>query len=144
MAKKSNNKPTTVNNIESVNVKIDYDKLAEAIVNAQEKAEIKSESNDKVRSTIMFVSNIIIYATAYFFALYCTYVIWQIHIEGTFINYFAKGIIIIPLIALAIGMFFSLKEAYKDTLKNAKIHFNTNISLVALFVAILAILKEIL
>ena len=34
MAKKKNN-PTVVNNIESVNVDIDYDKLAEAIVKAQ-------------------------------------------------------------------------------------------------------------
>ncbi|MBR3768624.1 MAG: hypothetical protein IKL10_10370 [Clostridia bacterium] len=38
MAKKKS-KPTVVNNIESVNMEIDYDKLAEAIVKAQEKAE---------------------------------------------------------------------------------------------------------
>lgn len=51
MAKKSKNKPTTINNIESVNLEIDYDKLAEAIVNAQEKAEKveknENENNDK-------------------------------------------------------------------------------------------------
>ena len=38
MAKKKSN-PTVVNNIESVNMEIDYDKLAEAIVKAQQKAE---------------------------------------------------------------------------------------------------------
>ena len=37
MAKKKNNQ-TVVNNIESVNLDIDYDKLAEAIVKAQQKA----------------------------------------------------------------------------------------------------------
>lgn len=38
MAKKKSN-PTVVNNIESVNMELDYDKLAEAIVKAQQKAE---------------------------------------------------------------------------------------------------------
>lgn len=42
MAKKKSN-PTVVNNIESVNMELDYDKLAEAIVKAQQKAEEQKE-----------------------------------------------------------------------------------------------------
>ena len=41
MAKKKNNQ-TVVNNIESVNLDIDYDKLAKAIVDAQKQAETEN------------------------------------------------------------------------------------------------------
>lgn len=50
MAKKKNNQ-TVVNNIESVNLDIDYDKLAKAIVKAQEQAEkeqYKEETKTKI------------------------------------------------------------------------------------------------
>lgn len=50
MAKKKNN-PTVVNNIESVNVDIDYDKLAEAIVKAQ-KIEKEQQIKEKEQAFI--------------------------------------------------------------------------------------------
>lgn len=81
MAKKRNN-PIVVNNIESVNLDIDYDKLAEAIVEAQQKAkeqQIKEkeqafiewraelgykEHNDKhgLRKMLLVIGNRFIYA----------------------------------------------------------------------------------
>ncbi len=81
MAKKKNNQ-TVVNNIESVNLDIDYDKLAEAIVKAQQKAkeqQIKEkeqafiewrtelgykEHNDKhgLRKILLVIGNRFIYA----------------------------------------------------------------------------------
>ena len=48
MAKKKD-KPQIINNIEKLNLEIDYDKLAEAIVKAQEKGE--SEANKKRKFT---------------------------------------------------------------------------------------------
>ncbi|MBO5462744.1 MAG: hypothetical protein J6A49_05460 [Clostridia bacterium] len=52
MAKKKNNQ-TVVNNIESVNVDIDYDKLAEAIVKAQNRVdEEQSYQENKTKITI--------------------------------------------------------------------------------------------
>ena len=48
MAKKKD-KPQVINNIQELNLEIDYDKLAEAIVKAQEKSE--DESNKKRRFT---------------------------------------------------------------------------------------------
>ena len=50
MAKKKNN-PTVVNNIESVNVDIDYDKLAEAIVKAQ-KIEKEQQIKEKEQAFV--------------------------------------------------------------------------------------------
>ncbi len=47
MAKKKD-KPQVINNIQELNLDIDYDKLAEAIVYAQEKATEKPVSNEKM------------------------------------------------------------------------------------------------
>lgn len=53
MAKKKNNQ-TVVNNIESVNLDIDYDKLAKAIVDAQQKANEKySVSSEMMKFVIV-------------------------------------------------------------------------------------------
>ena len=49
MAKKKN-KPQVINNIQELNLEIDYDKLAESIVKAQEKSETKSNENKKFTS----------------------------------------------------------------------------------------------
>lgn len=47
MAKKKD-KPQVINNIQEINLEIDYDKLAEAIVKAQEKTTASSESKSKI------------------------------------------------------------------------------------------------
>lgn len=41
------NQPTTINNINQLNLEIDYDKLADAIVRAQENAKKSNEDSDK-------------------------------------------------------------------------------------------------
>ena len=66
MAKKKNNQ-TVVNNIESVNVDIDYNKLAEAIVKAQQKANEKYS----VSSEMM---KIIIVPTLWILAVVCGFI----------------------------------------------------------------------
>ena len=68
MAKKKNNQ-TVINNIGSVNMEIDYDKLAEAIVNAQQKVEKHKKNQElqfeteckklSVRETFMIILAII-------------------------------------------------------------------------------------
>lgn len=47
MAKKKD-KPQVINNIQELNLEIDYEKLAEAIVKAQEKSTVSSESKNKI------------------------------------------------------------------------------------------------
>lgn len=57
MAKKKD-KPQVINNIEEINLEIDYDKLAEAIVIAQEKTNkkiyIKTDTEPSYTSTLDF------------------------------------------------------------------------------------------
>lgn len=48
------NKPQTVNNINQLNLEIDYDKLAEAIVKAQERAKDKTSDSSKDGKTKFF------------------------------------------------------------------------------------------
>ena len=48
MAKKKD-KPQVINNIQELNLEIDYDKLAEAIVKAQEKSEEEKKPKDNLK-----------------------------------------------------------------------------------------------
>lgn len=57
MAKKKSN-PTVVNNIKSVNMEIDYDKLAEAVVKAQEKAAKIEETEELEKVKVTFFETI--------------------------------------------------------------------------------------
>ena len=52
MAKKKD-KPQVINNIQELNLEIDYDKLAEAIVKAQEKSETEANRNKKFTSSVL-------------------------------------------------------------------------------------------
>ena len=57
MANKNKDKPQIINNIQELNLEIDYDKLAEAIVKAQEKSENEANKSKKFTSGMfsMFV-----------------------------------------------------------------------------------------
>ena len=63
MAKKKD-KPQVINNIGEINLEIDYDKLAESIVKAQEKSE--DEANQKKKFTSGTFATLITFA---FYAL---------------------------------------------------------------------------
>ena len=54
---KKKDKPQVINNIQELNLEIDYDKLAEAIVKAKKK-EALQQSNMKHRGTILGLFNI--------------------------------------------------------------------------------------
>lgn len=143
MAKKSKNKPTTINNIDTVNVEIDYDKLAEAIVNAQENVEYhknkKDMSKNKFRVFLMCFFNWVIYFCIYMFALYMAYIGFHSQVKGTMANV-VKVVLIIILLAVAIISILLQFECFKDTVKEVREHFNTNLSFVALIVAIMSML----
>ena len=73
MAKKKNNKPAIVNNIESIQMDIDYEKLANAIVKAQSKAEEQKLQNEKnrIKNTKLSKFSILKIAILSIFALIC-------------------------------------------------------------------------
>lgn len=57
MANNKKNKSSVINNIENLNLEIDYDKLADAIVKAQQKAEkqkTKEQQTEKITSKLSF------------------------------------------------------------------------------------------
>ena len=61
MAKKKD-KPQVINNIQELNLEIDYDKLAEAIVKANQK-ETLQQSNMKYRGIILGLFNVLVFTT---------------------------------------------------------------------------------
>ncbi|MBQ5320901.1 MAG: hypothetical protein J6K88_02385, partial [Oscillospiraceae bacterium] len=122
-------------NITIVNNEIDYDKLAEAIVNAQNNTRAKKKNTSKLRSAAMSFFNGAIYSTVYFLAGLSIYVIWA--------ESYAKqsaslvGCIILTAILAFIGIYAFLcqQESFQDKDSDTREHFNINISLVALVVA---------
>ena len=67
MAKKKD-KPQVINNIQELNLEIDYDKLAEAIVAANQKREHRPR-NTKIRGFVLGMCNGILYSGLCFIVL---------------------------------------------------------------------------
>lgn len=139
MAKKKQN--TVVNNIDTVNIEIDYDKLAEAIVKAQNKTSKKSSS--KLRNAALNFFNGAIYSMVYLVAGVSIYAIWSEvypNQENSLI-----GCILISVIMAFIGVYAFLcqQESFKDKETETLEYFNVNISLIALIVALIALFKEV-
>lgn len=130
-------------NITIVNNEIDYDKLAEAIVNAQSRTKETKKSTSKFRSAAMSFFNGAIYSIAYVLSGLSIYVIWA--------ESYAKqsaslvGCIILTVILAFIGIYAFLcqQESFQDKDSDAREHFNINISLIALIVAIIALFKGV-
>lgn len=153
MAKKKNNQ-TVVNNIESVNVDIDYDKLAEAIVEAQQKANEKySVSSEMMKLVIVpvlwILAALCLFTGIAFFAILVKeasalteilkkqeYIRVLIILVEFFVSMFS--------IALAFFSGFSAKEMdeEKDRQYVASV-FSNIVALVALIVALIALVKGV-
>lgn len=142
MAKKKN-QPTTVNNIQELNLEIDYDKLAKAIVKAQEDARDNNKRPNKFRANTMIAINISIPLMFILFSIIACFTIWREFVtNGTYTVFTC----IVASIFLALFVFMNIMsaiEAWKDDDENAIKHFNTNVSLAALIIALIALLKEI-
>lgn len=143
MAKKKNNKPSIVNNIESMQMDIDYDKLAEAIVKAQNKAEYKEEKSGRFRTIFMRICNLIIYFGIYLFAIICVYGFWKVEAPN-WQTWVIKIVFIAVSVAIAALMFFTQIESFKDSKKEVQNYFNMNISFIALLISVIALLKEVI
>lgn len=134
MAKK---KAKTIYNIEEVNLEIDYEKLAQAVVNAQQKAAQKTTRPNRFRGTIMGALNMSLYLMLAFLSVGMVIGVWTTPIGGTISQVFFSVLFVI------IGIFSGgcAVESFKDSDENAQQHFNTNITLIALVVALAALVK---
>lgn len=122
---------------------IDYDKLAEAIVKAQNDVKKPKKNTSKLRSTAMTFFNGVVYSVVYSLAALCIYATWT--------ESYAKqsasliGCVILTIILAFIGIYALLcqQESFQDKDSDAREHFNINVSLIALIVAIVALFKEV-
>lgn len=129
-------------NRNDVSIEIDYEKLAEAIILAQEKTKNEKRKNSNLRSKIMRFMNGIIYIMicAFFFGV----------AEQTWLNSQMEDVIsivktlfiIFLLIVCGIFAFFCQQESLNDNWEETQIHFSTNISIIALITAIVTFLGE--
>lgn len=141
MAKKQTK--TIINNIDSVNVEIDYDKLAEAIIKAQMVSQNKEKRTGKFRSAAMSLFNGAIYAIVYTFAIAMIYVVWRECYANQTVPLI--GCILFTLVLAFIGIYAFLcqQESHRDSETDTITHFNTNIALIALIVAMIALFKGV-
>lgn len=129
---------TIINNIESINMEIDYDKLAEAIVKAQNMYKLDSESIFKARSSLAKIFNMIFYTL-----LGCLFLAFSVSIlhNSLIDNVFSCIMVSVLMFLLFLVSIKSTFESSKDKEAEAYNHFNTNVSLVALIVALVALFK---
>ena len=151
MAKKKNNQ-TVVNNIESVNVDIDYDKLAEAIVEAQQKVnEQYSVSRELMKFVITPFFWILTVACGFislaFWCVLFTSVKDLLNDNGWLFGGLTLLIIFfIALFTLTLTVFLALtaKEIDKENDRNyISSMFSNVVAIVALVVALIALVKGV-
>ena len=140
--KKNNNKPTIVNNIESIHMDIDYKKLANSMIETQKELDKQEFESSKIRICLMRICNAVIYSLIYVFSVFYCIKIWPVE-TGNRSMAIAKGILIVLFAVIAIFMFLSLTESFKDTKKDVQKYFNLNISFIALIVSLIALFKGV-
>ena len=141
MAKKKD-KPQVINNIQELNLEIDYDKLSEAIVKAQSKQQRYHKRKKNFREKAMSFLNGMLYAFVYIIAVICIAQVWKEYSAGLtdlFANIFSTVVFVI----IGVYAFLCQQESHNDDGETAQTHFNSNIALIALIVALVALFKEV-
>ena len=124
-----------------VETKIDYKKLAKEIVAAQEEVKKLKKRPNRFRAAAMATANTMIPVLLALFAVLACVGMWiefanePVHELSTYIGNTAL-FVAIAVVSICYGI-----EAWKDDDENAIMHFNTNVALVALIVALVALVK---
>lgn len=122
-----------------VETKIDYKTLAKEIVAAQEEAKKLKKRPNRIRAAAMAAANTMIPVLLALFAVLACVGMWiefaneSVHGISTYMGNTAL-FIAIAVVSVCCGI-----EAWKDDDENAIMHFNTNVALVALIVALVAL-----
>ena len=140
MAKKKS-KPQVINNIQELNLEIDYDKLAEAIVVAQEKSSKKKKRTSRFRGAVMGGINGTLYLIVTLFAVGAIAGMWMEYAKAA--KHSLMTYIGCTIMFAVVGLFSFLcqQESIRDSDEDAQQHFNTNIALIALVVSLVALVK---
>lgn len=141
MAKKKD-KPQVINNIQELNLEIDYDKLAEAIVAANQKREHRPR-NTKIRGFVLGMCNGILYSGLCFIVLNNIVKMWMGYAKSGTPNLCMCILVSIVGVAIAILLFLAQQETTNDTDEEVFSHFNTTVAFAALIVALVALFKGV-
>ena len=140
MAKKKD-KPQVINNIQELNLEIDYDKLAEAIVKASKKTSYKR--NTKIRGFLMGMCNGILYLALCYLVVNTIVQMWEEYAKNGAHNIFICILMSVVGIAVAILLFLAQQETTDDSDEEVFSHFNTTVAFAALIVALIALFKGV-
>ena len=141
MAKKKD-KPQVINNIQELNLEIDYDKLAEAIVKANKKREHRPR-NTKIRGFLLGMCNGILYSGLYIIVLSNIVKMWIEYAKNGTPNLCMCILVSIVGVAISFLLFLAQQETTRDTDEEAFSHFNTTLAFAALIVALVALFKGV-
>lgn len=137
------NNTKIVNNIDTVNLEIDYKKLAKEIVLAQEEAQKSKRKHKGYRASFMAVINTMIFALFAVIAVFSCIGMWRNFISYNEYSLFDCITYTLMFIGVVIISVLCCVESWRDNDEAAIQYFNTNVSLVALIVALIAIVKEV-
>ena len=130
-------------NVTIVNNEIDYDKLAEAIVKAQNDLKKPQKETAKLRSAAMSFFNGAIYLAVYVLASLSIYATWAESYTKQNASFISCAIVTVILAFIGVYAFLCQQESLQDKESSAREHFNINISSIALIVAVIALFKEV-
>lgn len=124
--------------------KVEHDKEEKRneLLEQKEKESQETEKNNKVRSFFMRLCNWVMYAIVYTIAAYCFYIMFKVETNNN-AELFVKIILMVIFVVIAIFMFLSQFESFKDSYKEVREHFNSNIGFAALIIAIIALVKGV-
>lgn len=141
MAKKKRN--TVVNNIDTVNIEINYKKLAKEIVAAQEAAEMQKKRPNRFRAGVMALANAMIPIMIAMFVLFACIGAWTefaTEPKHSLVGYIVYTLMFTVVVVVSICCSI---EAWRDDDENAMQHFNSNVGLVALIISLIALMKGV-
>ena len=124
-----------------VETKIDYKKLAKEIVAAQEEAKRIRKRPNRIRAAVMAIANTMISGLLALFSLLAFIGMWMEFVKEpthSLPEYIIYTVIFVSIIVVLVCCGI---EAWRDDDENAIMHFNTNVALVALIVALVALVK---
>ena len=157
MAKKKD-KPQVINNIGKLNLEIDYDKLAEAIVKASNKEKQQSEKKSFVSNSFAFWISLVfrfaplVGVVASVFGVFLTYqyativAVWNTGYDIVFniLVLCLMVLILLSVIGYCVIMWRAAKEIEQEKDKNFVVAvFSGIVSFAALIVALVALFKEV-
>lgn len=140
---KKKDKPQVVNHIDEVNLEIDYDKLADAIVKANERTKKAQKRHNGFRAGIMVAINAALPVAIMLAMILTGITIWSDYVPNGIMGTLESVVTTVLLTIIAVSQLLSAVEAWKDDDETALQHFNANIGLAALIVALAAFFKGV-